>query len=605
MSRLFRARRARLWTAAGLTLLSGCGGAASETSTAARLVEPKVATSDTAPERSLNSRHTLDGNIRPVWYEFEDPPVPSLHAADGRDVGDDSEGNASRHEPTIVLPSADSNPVQRLPPVGSETSQAPPPRYDLPSRYSDGESDADSDLDNVAPQRAQKPSGFMRLPPPPSNDNAPVAPRETSGGAFRRLPPVEYAPPVERAPAVESQPAAAPVYPSPTHNDGPSLRPSDFFSEEAHPIGRDEKRPVLQSSPNRWPAESNQSPVIATPDYEPQSSPIVLPPASSDSVLDRTPSASVHPPRHREMQLINDRAGEGVRRGFELAHRGALYSAQAEFAAALRTIAQALDAQENSTRHAESLAAGLAALDESEDFLASARSSAATVDVATIVAKHRTPVLKDAPKEDLTPITALQRYYTFAQEQLAAAVENEPAASQALYGMGKVQTTLQSTRTATVADGPKAIALHQAALIVDNRNFMAANELGVLMARCGRYDAARAALAHSVSIAPQPAVWRNLAAVHDQLGETTLAANARAAATNTAPSTTSYDGSPAMPQKPVMWLDPGAFAQSAQPQSDLQRGQPAATSAATPAAATPNSVPHTSEKKSGMKWPLW
>jgi tetratricopeptide (TPR) repeat protein len=594
MSRLSRAKRARLWTAAGLTLLSGCGGAASESVTTADTADQILATYSRDDHPPIAPRYTLDGAVRPVWYEFEDPPVPLLHGADGQGDREAAADLDRRHEPTIVLPPAESSQVVRLPPVGSDASQGPTPRYDLPSRDSLGQSESTVESEDSTVEHRAASSGFQRLPPPEASNPVPSPPRWPSGGAFRRLPPVDSAPPAEHR-ALD-----APAYPPPLPNESARVRPSDVFAGEAKPIDRPEARPLLRDAHRQWPAERTESTITATPVNEPHSAPIVLPPSSADSVLERSGGASVPPPRHREMQLINERAAEGVRIGFELAHRGALYSAQSEFAAALRTIARALDAQENGTGHAEALAAGLAALDESEDFLASARSSVATVDVAAIVAKHRTPALKDASKADLTAITALQRYYTFAQEQLAAAVENEPAASQALYGMGKVQTTLQSTRAATVADGPKAIALHQAALIVDDRNFMAANELGVLMARCGRYDAARAALAHSVSIAPQPAVWRNLAAVHDRLGETTLAANARAAAANTVSTRTVYDGSPAMPQHPVMWLDPAAFAQSAQPQSDLQRGQPAAAPVA-----TPNPVPRTSEKKSGMKWPLW
>jgi tetratricopeptide (TPR) repeat protein len=330
--------------------------------------------------------------------------------------------------------------------------------------------------------------------------------------------------------------------------------------------------------------------------YGPQAAqPIVLPPDDASAGQARVAPAA--PPRHREMALINERAAVSVRAGYELAHRGALYSAQSEFTAALRIIAQALDAQTAETRHVQALVAGLTALEESNDFLAPARSATATIDVAAIVAKHRTPVLKGAAKEDLTPIVALQRYYTFAQEQLAAAVEHEAAASQALYGLGKLQTTMQASRDSVVGDGPKAIALHQAALIVDERNFMAANELGVLLARCGRYDDARAALAHSAAISPQPVVWRNLAAVHDQLGEASLAAQARAAAENTSRTAAASPTAAQALQQPVVWLDPAAFAPSAQPHADLQRGQPAA--------AQPTPVPQTSDKKSGFKWPLW
>jgi uncharacterized protein HemY len=43
--------------------------------------------------------------------------------------------------------------------------------------------------------------------------------------------------------------------------------------------------------------------------------------------------------------------------------------------------------------------------------------------------------------------------------------------------------------------------------------------VGVLLARCGRYVEARAALERSVSLRSEPAGWRNLAVVYRSLGE--------------------------------------------------------------------------------------
>jgi uncharacterized protein HemY len=64
---------------------------------------------------------------------------------------------------------------------------------------------------------------------------------------------------------------------------------------------------------------------------------------------------------------------------------------------------------------------------------------------------------------------------------------------------------------------------YQAALAVDPGNFLAANELGVLLARYGQWQDARRALLASLSIQPHAEGWHNLAIVHRRLGEIELA----------------------------------------------------------------------------------
>ena len=59
-----------------------------------------------------------------------------------------------------------------------------------------------------------------------------------------------------------------------------------------------------------------------------------------------------------------------------------------------------------------------------------------------------------------------------------------------------------------------------------DRNFLAANELGVLMARYGQLQEARRLLVHSVQVQPQVEAWHNLAVVHERLGEADLATRA-------------------------------------------------------------------------------
>ena len=166
-------------------------------------------------------------------------------------------------------------------------------------------------------------------------------------------------------------------------------------------------------------------------------------------------------------------------------------------------------------------------MSEADDFVPRSSRVEAELNVPLLVSSHQTPVLKNQPIDGITPLVARQRYYTFAQEQLGAAAGREPAGSLALYALGKIQP---GVTTAMEPDDksadPNAVVYFRAALTVDSRNYMAANDLGVLLARFGMWQEARGVLAHSLSIAPQSTTWRNLAIVHQKLGEADLAARA-------------------------------------------------------------------------------
>jgi tetratricopeptide (TPR) repeat protein len=215
-----------------------------------------------------------------------------------------------------------------------------------------------------------------------------------------------------------------------------------------------------------------------------------------------------------------------IKRGTELGNRRAFYSARAELVQALRVVAAAQDAEHRTDGHSQALAAGLKALDEADDFIADGNSFESELNVAEIAALHRTTLVRS--EQDITPREALKRYYTYAQEQLATSVGRDSIGSATLTAMGKFYGVLSREQGSEVDAQAKAMTFHQAALLVDPNNAVAANELGVLLARLGRHKEAQAWLVHSVSIAPQPATWHNLAVVHQQLGEAHLAEQARA-----------------------------------------------------------------------------
>jgi tetratricopeptide (TPR) repeat protein len=342
----------------------------------------------------------------------------------------------------------------------------------------------------------------------------------------------------------------------------PAAAPAGLPTPPAGP-----REDAAEAAPKEAPAEAP-----ATAPSSPQALPLPegtpLPPSAASTV------------RSEQLENIAGQADRQIRHGFELAGRGAYFAARAEFIAALRLLAQGLDAEQQTALHSQSLAAGLTALKEAEDFLPKGTHIEADLDLSAIIGSHRTPALKDANLKALAPLSALQCYFTFAQEQLAAAAGQEVAGSMALRGLGKLHTSLAGNRAMHVRAGePKAMSFFQAALLVCPQNYMAANDLGVLLAQCGNYAQARGALEHSLSICPQATGWHNLAVVYQRLGQVELARRAdwqaEVARRAEAPRASAKQGP--SPQS-VRWVDPQMFAQAS--------GEPAYVGPAVPEKST-------------------
>lgn len=333
------------------------------------------------------------------------------------------------------------------------------------------------------------------------------------------------------------------------------------------------------------------SPPVATVEQPDPTSPIA--PAIPKIAI--PPVAPHRPANPQAMLAVSNRANELSRHGFALAQRGALYSARAEFIQALRLLSQALDAEREDGFHSQSLAAGLLALEEADDFVPKGSELEANLNVASVAVSHQTPVLKEAT--NVTPLAAVQKYYTYGQEQLAQAGGRQPAASAALYGLGRIQLALSDESVdSRRLSGPKALAMHQAALLVDPRNHRAANELGVLLARYGQLNEAKRVLIVGLSASREREAWHNLAVVHERLGETDLAKRARYEEQLLAGGASP----PASDDSLVKWVSVKEFAttghrvDSAAPAPAVNSQPPSRTAA----------IPKTTEKKSGsFAWP--
>jgi tetratricopeptide (TPR) repeat protein len=339
--------------------------------------------------------------------------------------------------------------------------------------------------------------------------------------------------------------------------------------------------PLKDAAPEVAPLEPRAAQEMNSDDDSPVEAPAPLP---------KTPAARA------DMQPVNALARLHVVRGFSLGDRAAIYAARTEFIQALRTIAQALDAQAGLTPKdpqscSQAIVRGLHALSEVDDFAPTGSRLDGDLDLTAIIAAHRTSACKQHPPA--SQLAALQAYFDYARDELQRAAAGNPVASQALVGLGKSYTATSEKNPSPLASA-KAIVFHQAALAADPANHLAGNELGVLLARHGQWEPAKQALLQSLRVQRDPAAWQNLAAIHKQLGENDLAQLAlqeqqmmKAKSTDLSP--TDIDGTPI-----VQWVDPKAFA------GPPEDAEPAAGRTAA------RSIPKTAKPQPGAKsWLPW
>jgi tetratricopeptide (TPR) repeat protein len=276
--------------------------------------------------------------------------------------------------------------------------------------------------------------------------------------------------------------------------------------------------------------------------------------------------------RRSSLEMVAAQAQAHITYALNLAERGAVHSAKSEFIVALNLIADAIDADTNNPNraYARALKAGLTAIEESQDFAPADTTRQIEINLSQLASTHRTPVLKDVDTSTVTRAEALQRYHTFASQQLAFAGGNSNIASAALYGLGRAESISVAGGAHNPLGGQNAMALFQAALAIDPQNYMAANELGVLMARYGDLDGAENQLLHSLSIKPQVEAWHNLAIVYRSKGKPQEAERSeqereKLAAAQRSSGEGMEKAADAGPRPVLRWVDPDSFAASGTP----------------------------------------
>ena len=259
---------------------------------------------------------------------------------------------------------------------------------------------------------------------------------------------------------------------------------------------------------------------------------------------------------------IVNQALKTIEYGSSLARRGAVYGAQQEFVAALRSIAEACDIQQNTgNEHVERLSRGLMALRETQDFARLNEQLDIGTALSAIVSSHRSGVLDAEQVKSMNANNVLQSYFKFAQHKITEACGPYPISSFAFYSLGKLHTMNHKMNVGDdVYDQAKSIVMHRAALVADPNNFKSANELGVILAQSGQLEDAKKILQHGLAVRPTIELWNNLAVVHEQSGDQRLANAARNESQILAQSSRAKTQTHAQ----VQWVAPEAFERNAQ-----------------------------------------
>ena len=379
-----------------------------------------------------------------------------------------------------------------------------------------------------------------------------------------RFQPNNTAPPTSFAPAPEATAAPANTRPAvvkPAPGPPPPTAPAQSGPYTVEGIQRIKEPAAFTPPPANFSAPTFTAPGFGGPSIAPtaENPPQFQPPVQPQFVAQRPPV--IGPQRDRSgFRAVTERINGINHQAVALANRGALFAAREDLLQSLRIATQSLDAADGTSYYSQALDQGLTALAEAEDFGLHGAAATVPMRIEDIVAGHRTPVKSEFAGQEVSPVIALQRYYGYAGERLTAAAGGLPAAADTLFWLGKVHNSLaRQSQQADRLQGPQAMVCFRAALSVAPQHYLAANELGVLLARYGQLQDAKTLLQQSVTARSHAEGWQNLAIVHKRLGETQLAtlAEQELASLGGRNALASSSGNNA-----VRWVEPKTFAAS-------------------------------------------
>lgn len=408
-------------------------------------------------------------------------------------------------------------------------------------------------------------------------------------------------------PAAEASPAAAGVLQDSMVVKGTSRRPQSrvglsVLSPQAQPSPQvDSDITPLKAAGNSEQSAQRPGRAFAAEEFDDDAE--LAATTSADDVLAYFPAE----------QELSSQLQPRVQQAFTLARNGALHAARASFEQLLGELAQAKDASQMTDRFSRSLAAGLRALEEADDFLSAGGGS--NTDTIAIAAGHQTPMFHQSEEHAertkwTLPHEAIASYHLYAQQKLAAATDGEKAGSMVLFGLGKIYAQLADRGEDTPQAIRKSLTMYRSAVVATPDNYLAANEAGVLLARSGRYRQSAQLLELAVKQSNASTTHTNLAFVHEKLGSTRLANQHRAQASRMASHERASGQMSA--ERGIAWVSPEEFNRhgvGVGPARVASRPAPAATpqqspptQAVSPQASPPQSPPQQAIPQRTLWW---
>ena len=232
------------------------------------------------------------------------------------------------------------------------------------------------------------------------------------------------------------------------------------------------------------------------------------------------PQQGYQPNRVEIPAPVVHKAVHRIEYGKSLSRRGASYAARQEFLFALGMIAQAIDAQTGGNDYTSALNNAVVAVREAADFYPDNSESRIGMNVARVLETHDTKIVSVREAQNMSRGQVVQRYLAYAENQFATAGGQHVVSAEAYFCLGKLHYLLsQHSPNPDQLDFVKAILFHRASLANDANNYRSASELGVLLARNGELGEAKRLIKESLIIKQTPQAWKNLAKVHERLGE--------------------------------------------------------------------------------------
>lgn len=325
--------------------------------------------------------------------------------------------------------------------------------------------------------------------------------------------------PAKVAPQSQSNPSSIPLAAERTSvvESAAARSAAEFYSPPAEPapaVARpvwSEPQPMPQTMPMpqpqpgaAWPTESDvpPGPIASNASQLSQPSEPTLPPVSD----------------HVRQKLF-----EHWEYGGSLARRNATRLAKQEFFSGLSLLAEHADQCRGVNEHLAALRQGFLAMEEVADF--DSNSQLRQTNVQVITQKHETPLIRDGFFTTDSHAQARTAYLLYAQSRIQSALARQTLAGELLYSLGKLSLANYEFHSKTDnLEFMRATVLFECALAINPEHEKSANELAVIRAKSGDWQAARQLLQQAVVLRPEfLEAWQNLTKVHQRMGEPDLA----------------------------------------------------------------------------------